>query len=519
MFSFPRFALLATTLRGVTQASLGQVVYRVTDLGALGSTGAQISEAWGSNDIGQVVGESTTNVVGASHAFLWSNSAGMQDLGTLGGTTSVARAVNNAGLVAGRSDVTSQLTRAFLWQPGTGMADLGSLGGPDGDSEAWDISDELGSTPFQVVGWTLTGDDCQGFGGINHVQLGFVWNTETLMRPLGTTGGFGGVPNVRSTAFALNMPKAEEIPAVTTVAGSGFPCSGSPNFCTLANTIDGVAWEVQGLNVASFDLDQPSGFGDGLGEARDVNVADQLVGWGMDESRDCNRSALLWESPADTSPVDLHLSPLPPTHESVAEALTDPDESGNLVIVGANVTALKALAWKKDGANWTVTVLNTQINAVTCDWDLRLARDISDDGWIVGMGIHNGVQRAFLLTPLGDCPADTNGDGAVNVTDLLAVLGTIGACPVGIICTTDVNADCTVDNVDVLAVLAAWGPCPGSGGQGAQGGDGGSLVELDAALQLMGFADAAAYQAWLLEADEQEVIVSAAILAAVLVIE
>lgn len=519
MFSRPLLALLATTLCGVTRVSLGQVVYRVTDLGSLGSTGGQGSEAWGLNDVGKVVGESTTNVFGASHAFLWSNGSAMQDLGTLGGTTSVARAVNDAGFVVGRSDVTSQITRAFLWQAGTGMADLGSLGGPDGDSEAWDISDASGSTPFQVVGWTLTGEICQFAGGQNDVKVGFIWNTVTLMRTLGTTGGFGGVPNVLSIAFALNEPSTAEVPAVTTVAGSGFPCDGSLAFCGLTSTIDSVAWEVQGLNVASFDLVEPSGFGDGLGEARDVNVADQLVGWGRDQSRDCKVSALLFESPEDTSPVDLHLSSLPPTHESRAEALTDPDESGNPVIVGANTTAQKALVWRKEGASWTVTVLNTQINAVTCDWDLRLARDINDDGWIAGLGIHNGVQRAFLLTPLGDCPADTDGNGAVDVTDLLAVLGHFGACPVGVVCVWDVNADCTVDNLDILALLGAYGPCPGSGGQGLLGGDSGSLIGLDAVVQLMGFADLPAYQAWLLEADEQEVIVSAASLAALLVTE
>ncbi len=401
-FARPFLALLAVALCGVTRASFGQVVYRVTDLGALASTGAQVSEAWGLDDVGQVVGESSTNVLGASHAFLWSNGAGMQDLGTLGGTTSVARAVNDAGLVAGRSDVTSQLTRAFLWQPGTGMADLGSLGGPDGDSEAWDINDASGSAPFQVVGWTLTGDDCRGFGGINHVQLGFVWNTVTLMRPLGTTGAFGGVPNVRSTAFAVNVPSTAEVPAITTVAGSGFPCSGSANFCTLANTIDGIAWEVQGLNVASFDLDEPSGFGDGLGEARDVNVADQLVGWGMDESRDCNESALLWESPADTNPTDLHndvSNPLPASERSRAEAISDPDQAGNATIVGRNVETNEALIWQKEGSNWTVAVLDTRINAASCGWNLREARDINDDGWIVGLGIHNIPSDASWRLP------------------------------------------------------------------------------------------------------------------------
>ncbi len=50
----------------------------------------------------------------------------------------------------------------------------------------------------------------------------------------------------------------------------------------------------------------------------------------------------------------------------------------------------------------------------------------------------------------------TNGDGFVNVTDLLAVLGAWGPCPG---CPEDINADGFVNVTDLLAVLSAWGPC------------------------------------------------------------
>ncbi len=51
-------------------------------------------------------------------------------------------------------------------------------------------------------------------------------------------------------------------------------------------------------------------------------------------------------------------------------------------------------------------------------------------------------------------PADVNGDGAVDVLDLLAVLGAWGPCPD---CPEDINDDGTVDVLDLLAVLANWG--------------------------------------------------------------
>ncbi len=82
------------------------------------------------------------------------------------------------------------------------------------------------------------------------------------------------------------------------------------------------------------------------------------------------------------------------------------------------------------------------------------------------MGIGNGgadyTEAAFLLTPLGDCPADiVGGDDLVDVLDLLELLGRWGDCPVGAICYSDLNGDCVVDVQDLLILLGAWGPCGG----------------------------------------------------------
>jgi serine protease AprX len=53
------------------------------------------------------------------------------------------------------------------------------------------------------------------------------------------------------------------------------------------------------------------------------------------------------------------------------------------------------------------------------------------------------------------CPSDCNGDGVVNVSDLLAIIddwGTDSGC--------DVNGDGIIDVVDLLAVVGSWGECP-----------------------------------------------------------
>src|SRR4051794_30777895 len=50
------------------------------------------------------------------------------DLGTLGGTSSSAGAMNSSGQVVGQSSTAAGYNHAFLWQNGT-MTDLETLGG------------------------------------------------------------------------------------------------------------------------------------------------------------------------------------------------------------------------------------------------------------------------------------------------------------------------------------------------------------------------------------------------------
>lgn len=54
------------------------------------------------------------------------------------------------------------------------------------------------------------------------------------------------------------------------------------------------------------------------------------------------------------------------------------------------------------------------------------------------------------------CLGDINNDGAVDVSDLLVLLGAWGSCPD---CSSDLNGDGVVDVSDLLVLLGAWGPC------------------------------------------------------------
>jgi hypothetical protein len=59
------------------------------------------------------------------------------------------------------------------------------------------------------------------------------------------------------------------------------------------------------------------------------------------------------------------------------------------------------------------------------------------------------------------CLADTNGNGTVDVDDLIAVILGWGPCaPPPTSCVTDINDDGEVNADDLVAVILAWGPCP-----------------------------------------------------------
>jgi probable HAF family extracellular repeat protein len=123
---------------------------------------------------GMVTGLSTSTN-GNEHAFAWTASMGMVDLGALA-SWSEGNAVHNGAVTGYGDDASGLFIRAFHWTQNTGMQDLGTLGGAE-ETIGQDIH---GGT---VVGGGFVGD------GSYHA---FRWTQNTGIQDLGTLGGSYG---------------------------------------------------------------------------------------------------------------------------------------------------------------------------------------------------------------------------------------------------------------------------------------------------------------------------------------
>lgn len=306
--------------------------YSVTDLGTLGG---KSSTAHGLNNAGQVVGSSATPVF--LRAFLWT-SGRMRDLGGLEDGGSQAVAVNEAGQVVGDSR-----GRAFLWEDGA-IRNLTTA--PTVRSSYATHINDCG----QVVGGVVIGDD---------MARAFLWERGKL-RLLGTLPG-----GRYSLGRAINNDGQ--------VVGWGHNGEYWNNF----HIPRAFLWdEQQGMREIG-TLGGSKSYDNSF--AYDINNLGQVVGVS-------NQRAFLWQ---DGKMKDL--GTLPGYTRGRASAIND---RGQVVGGASDPYRSTPVLWQ----GGKIHDLN-QLIPPDSGWVLGGAADINSSGQIVGVGHHHGVARAYLLTP------------------------------------------------------------------------------------------------------------------------
>jgi probable HAF family extracellular repeat protein len=327
-----------------------------------------------STSIGTVVAALTAALVMAAPAGAAAYT--VTDLGTLGGASSGATDLNEAGAVVGWSRTAAGQVHATVWRGGR-IIDIGTLGGPQ--SSATSISNN-----FAVVGIsTMTA------GGVRH---GFLFRANQ-----------GAMHN-------LGLPHPVRIGDTGAIIGNTTNAAGESN-AAYRNQHGWIRLPLQGWDGS---------------HGEDVNDAGTAVGTLFDDPH--GSAPFIYENGVLTE-----LPSVPTAAETAAVAINDAG-----LIAGQTFDPLGLVLW--DGSSWqpvpapgllepeihdmndcgqivgahhpthffephafliangTAVDLNSQIPSGS-GWRLGTATAINDAGEIVGVGRHNGVQRAFLLEP------------------------------------------------------------------------------------------------------------------------
>ena len=171
--------------------------------------GSLHTRAHGINNLGQLVGTGKeAEPTFLTHAVLWPDSnTEAVDLGFLGQGTplnySEAYGVNDLTHVVGNSNV-GTLVRGFLWRDGQ-MIDLGALPGQV-VSEAYAINNVgliAGKSNFYPVTWTYDVENPGSTSTINELPIptGFFSATPTAVNDSGDVVGYAGSPNIDAHAI------------------------------------------------------------------------------------------------------------------------------------------------------------------------------------------------------------------------------------------------------------------------------------------------------------------------------
>lgn len=172
------------------------------DMHDLGTLGGSFSAGRGINDSGQVVGDSSTAGDTANHAFRYTGTPGaggvMIDLGTLGGAQSIALNINDAGFAVGQADRSASAgggSYATLWRNDAGNTSvdldawLDAINPTVGSN--WRLSEARAINNNGLITGTGYYDD--GPGGLSDGSRAFVLDASSLVHPIPGDFNYNGI--------------------------------------------------------------------------------------------------------------------------------------------------------------------------------------------------------------------------------------------------------------------------------------------------------------------------------------
>lgn len=413
-----------------------------TQIYNLGTLGGATSKAFAVNAAGQVTGDS--DISSATHAFLVdvlsSPGDSMVDLGSLG-VSSYGLDINALGQIVGFTDTpVGNATRAYLYTgtPGVDgvMTDLGTLGGRN--SYAYSLNNA-----GQVVGTSNT-----AVSGTSHA---FLYNVAPgnggTMLSLGTLGGNS------STAYAINdNGQIAGDSSTSTNAIRAFLYNGTPEN-------GGTMFDLGVLGTPT------NPFAPRASYARDINSAGTVVG--SSSTTVGSQHAFIYTGAPGNGGVMRDLGTLGSAGlESQAYGINSAGQ-----IVGYSMTNLDDHAFLYLGVPGMggrmidlETWLNTANPIAGAAWLLESASDISDTGLIVGSGrfkdaAGQSYRRAFLLDAISltGIPGDADRDRDVDFDDLLILAQSYGTASGSVWNDGDFDSDGGVEFDDLLLLAQNYG--------------------------------------------------------------
>ena len=348
-------ALLAVAI--VTTATAGTPQYQIYDIGVI-DAGDDASQGFGMSLGGIAVGRSIRT--GGSQAFTWTLKGGIVGLPNFAGRNhAVANSANDSGVVVGTAATTLFGTSRLpvMWQNGA----VSQLPLPPGET--------LGDANSVNASIVAVGSVDAGIS-----QRGVIYSggNATVITQTTPTGSFF------LTAFGINDSGR--------VVGQGI----DPN--NAARNV-GIVYDI-GQNMA-FEVGALPGFNGAL--AFGVSNTGYVVGSSM-----LNQGSglpFIWSAQGGMVAVPLATG----TSEGFARAV---NSAG--CVVGNDSSAF-SIPFLYDGIN---TYRLADLIPPNSGWDLSMntsssADGISDDGVIVGTGVHDGETHAYAMVPLTASPTPT----------------------------------------------------------------------------------------------------------------